>query len=112
MRALLLCVALCAATPSRADTECSVSAEEWSRPRSAAMVLALAGVRDCVRAWQAEPARRIALLHVANEEGALWATELRDWLVALGIPAAQLDLRAVGSDPQRLLLRVEAPLPP
>ena len=111
-RALLLAIALLGTAAARADTECSVSAEEWSRPRSAAMVLALPGVRECVRYWNADPHQRLVLIHAPGEEASLWATELRDWLVALGVPSAQLDLRAVGTDAERVLLRVEAPLAP
>jgi hypothetical protein len=44
---------------------------------------------------------------VPGEDGSLWADELRDWLVALGVPSAAIELRAVGTDPAVLTLRVE-----
>lgn len=110
--ALVLCVgaaALSAPTAAAATgPECAVSAEEWSRPRSAAMVVALPGVRACVARWQQDPRQRLVLVHAASEEGALWANELRDWLIALGVPGAQLTLRAVGADAERVRLRIEA----
>lgn len=108
-RFALALVLLCAAGAARA-ADCAVSAEEWSRPRSAAMVVALPGVRECVARWQQDPRQRLVIVHAAGEEGALWANELRDWLVALGVPGARLQLRAVGTDPERVLLRIEAPV--
>lgn len=109
MRALLLLVVLCTAA-AHADDERAVSAAEWSRPRSAAMVRELPGVRDCVQAWLAAPEQRLVLISPPGEEGGLWANELRDWLVALGVPSASIELRAVGTDKDRLLLRLEPAL--
>lgn len=111
MRVLLLVLALVAAD-ARADDGCAVSAVEWSRPRSAAMVRELPGVRDCVQAWLAAPERRLILISAPGEDGGLWASELRDWLVALGVPSAAIELRAVGTDKELLLLRLEAVLAP
>ena len=108
LRAIALLLLL--GTPSlfAAETDCAVTAEEWSRPRSAAMVVALPGVRECVQRWHADPRQQLILVHAPGEEGALWASELRDWLVALGVPSTQLVLRAVGTDAERVMLRVEA----
>lgn len=94
---------------AQAEEACEVTAEDWSRPRSAAMVVALPGVRACVARWQQDPRQRLVIVHAAGEEGALWAAELRDWLIALGVPGARIQSRAVGTDGERVLLRVEAP---
>ena len=112
MKRALLLLLIVSAGAARAETECAVSAAEWSRPRSAAMVRALPGVRDCVQAWLAAPAQHLVLVSAPGEEGGLWAVELRDWLVALGVPSASIELRAVGTDKERLLLRLEAALAP
>ncbi len=112
MRRALLALVLAIAAGAQAETGCVVSAAEWSRPRSAAMVRALPGVRDCVQAWFATPDRHLILVSAPGEEGGLWATELRDWLVALGVPSASIELRAVGTDKEQLLLRLEAVLAP
>ena len=112
MRRIALLVALLGMAGVRADAECAVSAAEWSRPRSAAMVRALPGVRECVRAWLADRKRHVVLVSTPDEEGRLWASELRDWLVALGVPSAAVELRAVGVDKERLVLRLETALAP
>jgi hypothetical protein len=107
MKRLLTILALLAAAPAQA-TDCTLSADDWARPRSGDMVLSLPAVATCVRAWQLGPQQRLVLIHAPGESGALWAAELRDWLVALGVPSSQIDLRAVGSEAE-LLVRVEAP---
>ena len=112
MRPALLALLVFASVGVRAETGCAVSAAEWSRPRSAAMVRALPGVRDCVQAWLAAPDRHLVLVSAPGEEGGLWANELRDWLIALGVPSAAIELRAVGTDKEILLLRLEAVLAP
>jgi hypothetical protein len=106
----LVLALLLGATGVRAETGCEVTAEQWSRPRSAAMVVALPGVRECVARWLADPRQRLVIVHAAGEEGALWASELRDWLVALGVPGAHLRLRAVGANRARVVLRIEPPV--
>jgi len=111
MRCAALGLVLALSAAPMADA-CVVSAAEWERPRSAAMVLELPAVRECVAAWRAQADHRLLLVHAPGEEGGLWAAELRDWLVALGVPLARIDLRAVGADPASLELRVEAPLLP
>lgn len=76
----------------------AVSAGDWSRPRSADMVMGLAPVRAAVEAWSAEPDRQIVIIHAGGEAGTLWARELHDWLVALGVPSARIELRAGGGN--------------
>ena len=112
MLVLACCVTACLAPGVQAAADCAVTAAEWSRPRSAAMVRALPGVRDCVQAWLAAPDQHLILVSAPGEEGGLWAAELRDWLVALGVPSAAIELRAVGTDKERLQLRLEAVLAP
>src|SRR5690606_32767594 len=70
-----------------------LGAAEWSRPRSAATILETAPIADAVRAWDAERKKRrvkLVLGHPGGEAGALWADELRDWLVALGLPPEEI----------------------
>lgn len=82
----------------------TLSAAEWSRPRSGAAVLAMAPVAEAVRAWRALEAgggsSRLQLVYAGGEEGSLWAAELRDWLVALGIPPDAIEMVAGGSSRQ------------
>ena len=71
-----------------------VSAEDWARPRSAQMILNLPGVSDAVRQLGQHAQGILVIRHAATDEGALWASELRDWLVSLGIASQHIRLLA------------------
>lgn len=106
-KSLFLAAGLAFGAGQALATDCLLSADDWARPRSGEMVRTLAPVATCVRAWMRDPQQRLVLIHAPSEAGGLWAVELRDWLVALGVTSAAVDLRAVGRDGE-LTLRVEA----
>ncbi len=81
--------------------------ERWDRPRDAAYVASLAPVRAAVRAWEAAgPGATLVLRYPGGEAGLLWASELRDWLVALGVEPEAVVL-APGAGGDALVLAVE-----
>jgi hypothetical protein len=84
----------------------TVDAETWSRPRSAETLLQLPPLREAVAALQGHAGRRLSIHHPEGEQGELWASELRDWLVALGIPSARIDLQVDDAVMERLDLVV------
>jgi hypothetical protein len=97
MRAFLAGLALVTAltaTPARADTDSfTISAEAWALPRSGAALVQLPPLRGAVQDWLAHPGARIELVHAGSDVGNLWAGELQDWLVALGVPSDQVEKR-------------------
>lgn len=86
-----------------------LTASEWSRPRTGERVRDLPAVNAAVNAWLAEPAARIELRHASGEQGSLWAAELRDWLIALGIPQDRIDILPARLPEDRLELEVDTP---
>jgi len=84
---------------------------DWARPRSGDMVTALPAVRQAVRAWSQAPSAALELRHPRGERGLLWAEELRDWLVALGVPGAAVELTPA-SDLEDALHLAPRRLPP
>ena len=84
-------------------------AEAWNRPRGGEMVTHLAAVRQAVERWMERPGTRLLIRHPGGEEGQLWAEELRDWLVALGVPGNRLELQAGLAEADRMVLSLEAP---
>lgn len=94
-----------------AEPAWQLSAAEWSRPRSGLAVQQMAPVANAVRAWQAAVESgatnaRLQLVHASGEEGSLWAAELRDWLIALAVPPAVIEIVPGGLPPDRLELRL------
>jgi len=90
-----------------AAAEWRLEAASWDRPRDAAYVASLAPVRAAVRAWEAAgPGAMLVLRYPGGEAGLLWASELRDWLVALGVEPEAVVL-APGAGGEALVLAVE-----
>ncbi|MDD5242122.1 MAG: hypothetical protein PHG47_10465 [Sulfuricella sp.] len=80
-----------AASPSLGQ-DWEVSPELWEQPRSGAAVRAQAPLRQCIEAYLAQPGARILIHHADSEESLLQAEELRAWLIALAVEAAQVGL--------------------
>ncbi len=83
-----------------------LSAEEWARPRTGAVIPQLVAVREAVRYWELGADALIVIRHPGEDSGVLWAAELRDWLVSLGVPADTIRLRAGSGDADEITLVV------
>ena len=100
MRSLLLLVALLTPPALLADAASappdaySLTADQWAQQRSGNALLKLQPLHDVVQAWLADPAAHIVIRHAASDAGNLWAGELSDWLVSLGVPADHIEKRA------------------
>lgn len=81
----------------RGETRWELEAADWARPRSGEALVGMAPLPSVVRAWSAADGKDIAIVHAGGEEGELWARELRDWLIALGVPGDRVRL-VVGGD--------------
>lgn len=92
---LLMLAASSAAAPPASHTWVLTRAA-WAGPLDAERVIALASVRDAVKALAAEPGSRLLVAHNGGEDGLFWASDLEGWLVALGVPAARIVDRSAG----------------
>ena len=63
----------------------TLDATLWARPRSGEAVVTLPPVRGAVHELLSQPGSYLAIRYPGGEEGSLWAEEVRDWLVALGL---------------------------
>lgn len=84
-----------------------MSGERWASPRSGASVLGWPAVQSAVAEWRGAPGQTIVIQHADEEEALLRASELRDWLIALGLPPSALRTRAGATGNAALLLQVE-----
>jgi hypothetical protein len=71
----------------------SLDAETWARPRSGDTWLHNPTLVQALAAFERMPSGVIVLAHAPGDDGALWAEELRSWLVALGVPSAKIDVK-------------------
>ena len=94
MKRLLLLAALCLPAAAWGDTDSFIiGADQWAIPRSGSALLHLAPFSAAVQDWVAHPGARMVIVHAGSDQGSLWAGELSDWLVALGVPSNQIDKR-------------------
>ncbi len=82
----------------------TISAEEWARPRSGESLLQMESLVVAVQALIQEPMSQLSIRYPGGEEGALWASELKDWLVSLGVPSARIEIRPGQSSYENITL--------
>lgn len=87
-------IAFAVAAPVVAAESHVVGPELWDRPRSSTLVMGEPGVRAAVQAWLAQPSSRLTIRYAGGAERALYAEELRAWLVALAVEPQQIVLQA------------------
>ena len=84
-------------------------ADDWARPRTGASVVEMPALNAAVAAWKSDQASTLTIVHPGGEQGSLWGREVRDWLVALGLPPSRLALRPGGPRDDAVLLRLASP---
>ena len=95
-RIALLVFLLLASLSSFANTPriFTLSAYEWAQPRSGEAITKFSEVRSAISYWEKDIDRVILILYPGEDVGEIWATELRDWIISLGIPSDYLLLVA------------------
>lgn len=72
----------------------TLSADEWGQPRSGDTVTQFSSVRSAISYWEKGVDSAILIRYPGEDSGEIWATELRDWIISLGIPSDYLMLVA------------------
>ncbi len=101
IRGLPLLIMLVSMTVCSAESVQIITAEDWARPRTGESLVRMPALKHTVRDYLDQKSnqkgsqndrrgQRISIRHPRGEEGVLWAEELRGWLIALGIPSADI----------------------
>ena len=91
---LLITLALMSAAAAGAATDAdsfTLSADQWALSRSGDSLIRLAPIRDAMADWLATPGAKMLIRYSGSDVASLWAGELSDWLVALGVPADRIE---------------------
>ena len=102
-----LCLVLFSLTAQASTSRIFVlSADEWARPRSGAVIAEFEALRAAVSYWDKVDNAGIIVRYPGEDSGELWAAELRDWLISLGVPSDYIRLVAgtQAADEIRLLV--------
>lgn len=72
----------------------TLSADEWAQPRSGQVIAAFDSLRHAVEYWDKTYQAVVLIRYPGEDSGELWAAELKDWLISLGIPNDYIIMRA------------------
>jgi hypothetical protein len=86
-----------------------LTSSDWNVPRTTRTVLAMPALRKTIQAYDGHSRARIQIHYPGGDEGTLWASELRSWLVSLGIASKHIDLLPGTRKPGQLELQVVLP---
>ncbi|MBE9541231.1 MAG: hypothetical protein IMF01_02845 [Proteobacteria bacterium] len=91
MRIFILSLLLIHMSPVLAmEREWVLSADEWARPRDGRGIVSMPVLAKSLQAWEKQSDLNLVIHYPGGEEGILWAKELQDWLVALGVPSSHI----------------------
>ena len=82
--AILLLGAEALASTARIYT---LSADDWARPRSGDVIAGFDALQAAVHYWDRLDNALVVIRYPGEDSGELWAAELRDWLISLGVPS-------------------------
>jgi len=91
---LLICATVATLAPAATARIFVLSAEDWARPRSGEVIVEFSAVRAAVDYWDKSDHALILVHYPGEDSGELWAAELRDWLISLGVPSDYIRLIA------------------
>lgn len=106
LRAIVAACALLVLT-SRASEGPVLRAADWPAVRSGEAVLRLPALREAVAALGAQAGAKLFIRYPGGERGQAWAFEVREWLVALGVPAARIMPEPGSGVPEAITIEVK-----
>lgn len=80
----------------------SLSLELWSRPRQGDLLVTYPSLGAAVREWSEQAGATLEIRYPGGEEGSIWAEELSDWLVALGVPSRHISTVPGAGSPDQI----------
>ena len=83
-------------------------AENWPDRRTTQTVLSILPIKKLLALFVENPSHHVTIRYPGGDKGNSWALELREWLVALGIPTSYIGLEPGSGGQDRLLLLLEA----
>jgi len=85
-----------------------IFSEDWPDRRTTKTVLSIPPIKKLLALFVEDPRQQVTIRYPGGDEGNAWALELREWLVALGIPSNYIVLEPGSGGQDRLLLLLEA----
>lgn len=93
-----------------AESRHIITAEQWAVPRSAEVLINMPAVKNAINNMQVLPGSQLLIRYPGGDEGALWLSELRSWLISLGISSQRIE-STPGSEANQIELDVISATP-
>ena len=84
----------------------TLSADEWARPRTGEIIPEFDALRAAVNYWDKGTNFAVLIRYPGEDSGEIWASELRDWFISLGIPSDYLLLVSGSRDAEEVTIIV------
>ncbi len=84
----------------------TLSADEWARPRAGKVIPEFDALRAAVSYWDKGTNYAVLIRYPGEDSGEIWASELRDWFISLGIPSDYLLLVSGSRDAEEVTIIV------
>ncbi|HSH43946.1 MAG TPA: hypothetical protein VK973_17620 [Arenicellales bacterium] len=84
-----------------------IAPDEWPELQRGIQVTQYARLAGIVDQFDRTENGLVVILYPGGASGQQWATGIRDWFVALGIPGRRIELRPGSGVPESIGLRVE-----
>ena len=81
--------------------------EDWPDRRTTTTVLSILSIKNLLELFVENRRHQVTIRYPGGDKGNAWALELREWLVALGIPSNYIVLEPGSGGQDRLLLLLE-----
>ena len=81
--------------------------ESWPDRRTTKTVLSILPIKKLLALFVENSNHQVTIRYPGGDKGNAWALELREWLVALGIPSNYIVLEPGSGGQDRLLLMLE-----
>jgi hypothetical protein len=106
MKIALMVISMLASAGSWAADQWYVSSADWAQPRNGDALVRHPGLGAAVDRLMNSPGSSLELHYAGGDDGLLWASELRGWLIALGVGSPRIELVPGGGRGDRIELRV------
>lgn len=102
-------VLICSQTVMASEFIYHLTTEQWAVPRSVNSILRMSSVSSALQLIHSNAGSSLHIYHPGGDEGILWASELRGWLISLGLSSTNIKLIPGSSDTSKLDLEVILP---
>jgi len=102
----MLALALCL-LPRNSGADEFIRHQDWEKVTSAMSVLQLPPLQSVIGSYQSGADMVVVIRYPGGDEGNEWGVELRDWLVAFGIPLRDIELLPGSGMPGAIAINAE-----